>query len=65
MHPTHLVIVREVVSVILALVAPDDVEEVVLCQEAVRHVGSKQVGVASGALLVSRPRLERKTKLGG
>ena len=37
----------EVVSVILALVAPDDVEKVVLGQELVGHVRAEQAAEAS------------------
>jgi hypothetical protein len=45
---SHLVVVREVVSVLHALVAADDVEQVVVGQKPGCHVGAKQAGITSG-----------------
>ena len=45
---SHLVVVAQVVTVHDALVAPDDVEEVVLGQEAAGHVRTEQAGKAAG-----------------
>ena len=53
----HLVVVREVVAVLHALVAPDDVEELVVREEPGGHVGAEQareaprVGKAAGLVL--------------
>ena len=53
----HLVVVGEVVSVLDALVAPDDVEQLVVCQEPRGHVRPEEareaarVGEAAGLVL--------------
>ena len=63
--PAHLVVVGEVVSVLHALVAPDDVEELVVRQELGRHVRPEEareaarVGKATGLVLKSKVRTER------
>ena len=54
---------REVVSIVLALVAPDDVEEVVLGQEPARHVRPEQVGVAAGTQVVAGPGLHMRAQV--
>lgn len=52
----------QIVSVVLALVASHDVEEVVLGQKAIRHIRPEQVGVAAWAKIVAGPGLEGNKK---